>query len=496
LLTQWRKSMPMMPQQDAQIKAALGLARWQLVALVVTGATTSFSFISMNASYLVESLGWDRSCWKETFATLAYAADLLANTASLLVISGILDDGMLHKDWRQCKAAMARQCSGVLTPRDIRQHEHEESAWTSALWEAGASCFWHPSRSHDCNEQERAWNAKVVDLAHRGISLEALLKFYSELGVGIMRHFNPAKHSTADVVRQAIIPESGVRGSRLPCALATIMMRGERCRPQKMVTHNWGNLFVHLVAAIVADALDQPYYNDGGGRSLVAELSDPSRVWSLRDELHAKGKLQTTYWVCAFAVDQHKTICGANPRGDVDPVLHKAHPVCRGDTEKFRHGPDCEVNKFDDMMMYLASKVPNFTQVITVDRDFDLFTRAWCIAEINLAHLVNLRQVIKVESGENLSEHREDLRGLRVQDMKASVESDKQFILGKIPDKALFNRALQDLIFNPHSGLMRASRDGASQASMLGKVARWALSEAQMRRQDAADAAAEDFFSI
>ena len=43
------------------------------------------------------------------------------------------------------------------------------------------------------------------------------------------------------------------------------------------------------------------------------------------------------------------------------------------------------MNKFDDMIEYLAARDPDFGQVIAVDGDFVLFSRAWCVAEIVMA---------------------------------------------------------------------------------------------------------------
>ena len=46
------------------------------------------------------------------------------------------------------------------------------------------------------------------------------------------------------------------------------MMDGCPTRPQKMVTHNWGNRFADLVAAIVADALGDDEFGS------IADLLD------------------------------------------------------------------------------------------------------------------------------------------------------------------------------------------------------------------------------
>ena len=104
--------------------------------------------------------------------------------------------------------------------------------------------------------ESQPWQVTVEELAGRGFSLRSLLRFYKRLGVDCMAHFDPTRHTTNDVVRQAIIPLSSSR----KCAYAVIMMDAVPTRPKKMVTHNWGNLFADLVAAIVADALGENEY--------------------------------------------------------------------------------------------------------------------------------------------------------------------------------------------------------------------------------------------
>ena len=50
----------------------------------------------------------------------------------------------------------------------------------------------------------------MKELAHRSIDLESLLDFYEKLGSEVMKHFDPQVSTTADVVRQAVIPLSRV----------------------------------------------------------------------------------------------------------------------------------------------------------------------------------------------------------------------------------------------------------------------------------------------
>eukprot|EP00959_Pyramimonas_sp_CCMP1952_P296172 6195435-Pyramimonas_sp.AAC.1 len=71
-----------------------------------------------------------------------------------------------------------------------------------------------------------------------------------------MRHFDPRRHTTEDVVRGAIIPLTAASRS----SMVEILMGGP-VEPSTMVTHNWSNLFVDLVAAIVSSTLgDKEYF--------------------------------------------------------------------------------------------------------------------------------------------------------------------------------------------------------------------------------------------
>ena len=132
------------------------------------------------------------------------------------------------------------------------------------------------------------------------------------------------------------------------------------------------------MATVIADALGEHTFE------FVAELlCDKEGVKVLVETLQVHDRLQDTYWICAFSVNQHAGICGANPDGDTDPVTKIPHPVCGCKTPKFfNKGPPlneqgesimCEMNKFDDMMALLAKKNPSFAEVVAVDADLNLF---------------------------------------------------------------------------------------------------------------------------
>ena len=209
------------------------------------------------------------------------------------------------------------------------------------------------------------WEAKVRELAGRGISLRELLRFYRRLGSEIMLSYQSDVHTTNDVVRLAIIPLTAASCS----SYAELVNGNESLMPKKMVTHNWSNLFRDLLASVVADAIGEHTFE-----LVSALLSDEAGVNALEQMIELQGNLEVVYWICAFSVNQHAGICGENPRGDVDPVTMLPHPVCSCRRPKFFNETPplndsgesilCEMNKFDDMMSFLASTDPSFSEVV------------------------------------------------------------------------------------------------------------------------------------
>ena len=324
--------------------------------------------------------------------------------------------------------------------------------------------------------EENDWEKKTRELANRGVSLEELLAFYKNLGDTVMQSFQPSVHTTADVVRLAIIPLTASSCS----SYAQLVNKGAKVLPKKMVTHNWSNLFRDLLASIISDALGEHTFE------FVAELlSDKAGVEALEDMLRVHGSLQETYWICAFAVNQHAGICGENPSGAVDPVTGLAHPTCQCSEPKFfNEDPplnddgksiQCEMNKFDDMMALLARENPDFAEVVAVDASLDLFGRAWCVAELAEAHRMGMAQRLKMRNAETLLRRQLTLQGLKVEQMKASRPEDVVEILAKIPDKDAFNAKLQELIFDSNVGLVAAwkNADALQQMEEVSHLLKW-----------------------
>ena len=231
-----------------------------------------------------------------------------------------------------------------------------------------------------------------------------------------MPHFDPAKHKTADIVRQVIIPMS--RGTIYgDSAAALVLMEGKELLPDRMVTHSWSNHFACLIASVVADALELPSYE-----SVVRRL-EGEEMFALKSELYWKNKLDTTYWICCFSINQHAGICGISPSndpvtGNVPQACSCGHPKYWSDSQPLKGGQSvkCEMNKFDDMMNCIYSLNPKCSQVIAVDLEFNLFTRAWCVAEIHQAQTMCMAQRMIIFSKENLKQHEHWLHDLKVQD--------------------------------------------------------------------------------
>ena len=160
------------------------------------------------------------------------------------------------------------------------------------------------SRNQQTSHEDVNWTRKVEELSMRGMTLRSLLQFYQE-NLPSMPDWTyfPKEHKTRDVVRRAIIPLT----SREECAFSVSAFNKDGPkRAQVMVTHNWGNSFSDLLAAVLSDALQECSF------SLPAELLQEECAF-LQDLLAKMGRLDHTYWICAFAVNQHISICHSNP---------------------------------------------------------------------------------------------------------------------------------------------------------------------------------------
>ena len=324
-----------------------------------------------------------------------------------------------------------------------------------------------------------SWDRKVRELASRRISVDQLLDFLVEISnhhssTRRMPHFDPSRSTTNDVVRQAIIPESRCGDVGTSFAEALQSLSAERCLPRstpvvRMVTHHWANRFRDLVAAVVADSLGLQRW-DG-----VADQLSTGQLRALKERLLEQGSGHWEYWICAFCINQHASICGT-AMGVCDTVTGEILPSCDCATPKYLNDfpTQCELNKFDSMMAHLHQSFGRgFVQVVAVDLGFNLFSRAWCVAELVQAHSSQMDQHVILHSHDTLEQHSERLRSLRVEDCSASRSEDKEAILARIgstSDIADFNQRLQRLLLGSE-GLLAGWKNGETLLLDIGSIA-------------------------
>ena len=331
-----------------------------------------------------------------------------------------------------------------------------------------------PVTSLTVEETDSQWDACVEQLSSRGFCLGELLTFYQSL-TDDMPHLDSNLHTTNDIVWQVIIPRTSSKG----CSYSSLMTDGN-LPPTIMVTHNWGNCFRDLCAAIVSDAFGQDEY------SVVADLldRDPKK---LEEALKVDHQLKQTYWVCCFSVNQHRSICDFPGGPRPDPVTLEIPPPCRCKRRKYLNDTPpldsrgrscwCEMNKFDDMMFHIARSNPRHRHVVAVDSSFVVFERAWCVSEIYTGSSLGLPQHLIIRSRDNLQGNDQKLRHLRIENMQASRQEDVEEILRKIQDVEGFNARFQELLFDPREGLFSQwlQLNGMHQMERIGRFMRWVV---------------------
>ncbi|CAK0858108.1 unnamed protein product [Prorocentrum cordatum] len=336
---------------------------------------------------------------------------------------------------------------------------------------------WTKAAKEWSSHPDADWQAKVAEMACRGVSLQALLGFYRRLGKDLMPGFDPSRHTTHDVVFRAIIPES----SHHRKSMAQVMMEDKRVEPEIMVTHNWQNLFSDLISAIVADALGEKEYC----RVSHLLLNDIDTIESWIDYA---GVGQRTYWVCAFSVNQHTSTCEST-FGLEDSVTGEKYPACRcGLPKAFNKTPplssegqsiECEMNKFEPMVQTLSARSRNFSQLVAVDRRFEVFNRAWCVAEIAASNSMGMVQRLQLPSRRILQENLHVLSRLEICSMGASRPEDKEEILRHISDHEAFDRRLRDMLLVQLLPSW-STLDSRDHMFLAGRVARWQVAACRL----------------
>merc|ERR1712190_521016 len=125
-------------------------------------------------------------------------------------------------------------------------------------------------------------------------------------------------------------------------------------------------------------------------------------------------------------------------------------------------------------MKYLATQQPSFKQVVAIDTNFEMFTRAWCVAELIAADTDSIRQSVVVHSNSNFDDHCDSLASLDIRQCQSTRAEDKEFVLSKVSNIEVFNERLRWLLFGTE-GLFRAWIDAPCRAGRVGRIAGRAL---------------------
>lgn len=279
------------------------------------------------------------------------------------------------------------------------------------------------------SDDESVSRGKIESLAHRGFTIQSLVDFMRELWVK-MPHFDFMQTKTVDVVWQVIIPGSAAQG----CAYAEIMSGGKRVLPQKMVTHNWGNRFADLIAAVFADALGLPDY------AQLVPLLMPGRLSLLEAMLRDAGQLGATRWMCIFCVNQHISICNATWDGK-DTTTGTPYAPCPCGRPKIHAGAACEMNKFDPMIEYMKVNQLDgivYRHLMAADAEVYLCRRIWVIAELAMILKLGISLDVSLRAAD-IDPLLRASKAVDVREARASRPEDEELILNKIPDKDHFN---------------------------------------------------------
>ena len=271
----------------ASLRRAQNFAALQVMgvcfSLVLTILVVPFVVFGTASSSLILNREFQAAC------VFMQALDFLGNAVAVLILSG--SHRLKKADQSRYQGCQPLPC--LARPKQSRPAQMKDTDWSST------------------------WKAKVEELSLRGMTLRSLLHFYQVDLPAIPDWRYAAKdHKTRDVVRRVIIPLT----SREECSYATSALNRDCSRrAQVMVTHSWGNSFNDLLAAVVSDAFRECSFR------MAAHLLEDD-CFFLSEILGKSSRLDDTYWICAFAVNQHSSICHSNPY-DRDPCTHELHPV-------------------------------------------------------------------------------------------------------------------------------------------------------------------------
>ena len=227
-------------------------------------------------------------------------------------------------------------------------------------------------------------------LWNKGFTVRQLLCFYKKKKIC-------KNMSTEDVVREIIIPETA---KETTCYMESAFMKehGGPKRSTTLVSHALKCPFVNTVLNIMLDAsglasdeVRWKFVRDG-------ELDAESALSQLSHDA-----LESTYWLCVLAVNEHKALCGdcwtcrdkivgsqLRPEELRMPFCvhgRKRNPCICGTPKFERRDPLREVDKIVQIIGGFAEKV-----VVSLDPELETLKRIWIVKEIGEA--VEAKQIV------------------------------------------------------------------------------------------------------
>lgn len=227
---------------------------------------------------------------------------------------------------------------------------------------------------------------RAMNLFKKGFSLRQLLTFVDEKCH--KGRLIGTRTTTYEVVKNIIIPETASG----KCCYADILPDGPK-EPTTLMSHWWGNNFLHLVKAVCQHA--------SGKTELFLHM-------------YTEEELDKTFWLCIFGVNQHFSIC------------HRQGCDCGA--PKHHVGINCQMNKFALVMEHIPR------HALAMDLELTTLKRVWVLSELNEA-MSGGQEKTTVFCGVVGDAMRDEPVIPSVRQAEASFESDKALIIGEIEQR-------------------------------------------------------------
>jgi hypothetical protein len=283
-------------------------------------------------------------------------------------------------------------------------------------------------------------------LANNGFNVEQLITFfdnyYNKMKMNDVKRITYLT-TTKDLVKNIVIPETSDPPRSYMQSKFMVDLGGAK-PAKKLVSHAWDSPFSNMVLNILLDA-------SGWSKEEVLEKSGFNKDQFKFEELKAslsEDALQSTYWMCLWAVNEHLSICGDcfDCRTKASTAWSKEDfksPTCKVCGTEKRNPCPCgsaktpptddqyEIDKFDLVVAEMDALV------VSLDKSLQTIDRIWVQSEIGRA-LGQRTKPVRFRNVHRFDDEKIDLlrKGealmLSVKSAKYSSYLDKEEILKQI----------------------------------------------------------------